>query len=268
MRVAISGASGLIGTALSARLREEGHEVAPLVRRLAGSGEIGWDPQGGAVDRDALAACDAVAHLAGEPIVAPRWTAGKKHRIRESRVQGTQTLARALAETEDGPGVLVTASGINYYGDRGDEVLPEDAGSGEGFLLSPDGGLLKLQLPVFKAALGARIGSGQQWQAWVALSDVVGIYHHALTTDGVSGPLNATAPEPVTNATFTRTLAGVLGRPAPLAVPAFAPRFALGQVANELLLLSARVVPEATRNAGYEFDHAQLESALRAMLGR
>jgi uncharacterized protein (TIGR01777 family) len=321
MRVAVTGSSGLIGTALTRRLLAEGHQVLRLVRREpAGPDQARWDPAGGAIDAAALAGSDAVVHLAGRNIAGAlwtlagrsvagvlwtvarssvaggvRWTAGVRRSILDSRVQGTDLLARTLAGL-DGPRVLVCASGLDYYGDRGDEELTETSPSGDGFLAelcrrweaaadparaaglrvvhlrtglvqTAEGGALAAQLPLFRLGLGGRLGSGQQWWSWIALDDVVGIYRHALLDERASGPLNATAPNPVTNAEHAAALARVLGRPAFVHVPAAAPRLALGrQLADELLFSSKRAYPAATEASGYRFGYTELEPALRHVL--
>lgn len=300
MRVAITGGTGFIGTALRKRLRSVGHEPTIISRSDRGADAIRWDPTAGRLDPDALADHDAVVHLAGESILGVRWTEEKKRRIHTSRTLGTDLVARTLAELAgrgDGPRTLVSVSGINYYGDRGDEVLTEDASSGEGFLAqvcrdweaatqpaaeagvrvvivrvgivqSREGGALRAQLPLFRLGLGGPVGPGTQYTSWISLEDLVGILVHGLETPDVSGPLNGTGPEPVPQAEYAATLGRVLGRPAVLPVPAFAPKLALGQMADELLLASLRVVPERTTASGYTFRHPTLETALRGVLDR
>jgi uncharacterized protein len=299
MLVAVTGSTGMIGSALVSRLAGDGHEVLRLTRSPSpGPGAARWDPAGGTIDAEALAKADAVVHLAGRPIASLRWTAKVKREILASRVQGTRLLADTMAGLPDGPRVLVTASGIHYYGDRGDEVLTETSPAGEGLFLSevcreweaaadparaagirtvhvrtgfvqtPRGGALQLQAPLFRLGLGGRLGSGRQWWSWVTLDDVVGIYRHAVVSGAASGPLNATAPNPVTNAEYTAALARVLGRPALLPVPGFAPRLLAGRIADELLLSSSRVHPAATEASGYTFQHPELEPALRHLLDR
>jgi uncharacterized protein (TIGR01777 family) len=297
MRVAVTGSTGLIGTALVSRLTADGHEVIRFTRSPSpGRDAAHWDPAGGTIDADALVRADAVVHLAGRSIGALRWTARVKREILGSRVNGTRLLALTMAGLRDGPRVLVCPSGVNWYGDRGDEVLTERSPGGQGFLAevcqqweaaaeparaagvrtvhvrtgvvqAREGGALAIQARLFKLGLGGRIGSGRQWWSWVALDDLVGIYLHALTSQ-VRGPLNGTAPNPVTNAEFTAVLARVLGRPALLRVPALGPRLLLGQEADELLLSSARVYPAATQASGYAFRHPDLEPALRHVLHR
>jgi uncharacterized protein (TIGR01777 family) len=304
MLVAVTGASGLIGTALARRLEAEGHQVLRLTRsRPTGPGQVQWDPAAGRLDPDALAKADAVVHLAGAGIGDKlRWTAKVKRDILQSRVEGTGLVARTMAELAEGPGpggprVLVCASGAHYYGDRGDEVLTEASGPGDGFLAGvvrqweaaadparaaglrvvhlrttpvqdASGAGLQKQALLFRLGLGGRFGSGRQWLSWIALDDIAGAYLHALTHDDLDGPLNAAAPNPVTNAEFTTTLARVLHRPAVLHVPAFAPRLVLGEFADEMLFASIRVRPARLLETGYRFRFPELEPALRHTLGR
>ncbi|HEV8652100.1 MAG TPA: TIGR01777 family oxidoreductase [Actinomycetes bacterium] len=302
MHVAVTGSTGMIGSALVRLLVAEGHAVTRLTRSepRSPSGpvrEARWDPAGGTIDAGALVAADAVVHLAGKGIASGRWTEAAKREIRESRVRGTGLLARTMAGLDDGPRVLVSASGIHYYGDRDDEVLTERSRPGGGFLAevcqawedaadparaaglrvvhvrtgitqTREGGSLPKQLPLFRLGLGGRFGSGRQWWSWVSLDDVLGIYRHALVTDGLEGTVNATAPNPVTNAEFTATLARVLGRPALAPVPRLGPRLVLGEMAEELLFYSIRVQPEATLASGYTFRWPELEPALRHLLNR
>jgi uncharacterized protein len=296
--VAVTGSGGLIGRALVRRLRDEGHGVRRVVRSDAGGAdEVRWDPMVGTIDSAGLAGVDAVVHLAGEGIGDHRWTEAQKRKIRDSRVIGTTVLAEALARLEPRPAVLLTASGISVYGDRGDELVTEATGAGTGFLpevvlaweaatrpaasagirtasfrngivLSPDGGALAKQLPLFRFGLGGRLGSGRQWLPWIAIDDEVSAVVHLLTAD-VEGPVNLCAPEPVTNATFTEVLGRVLGRPTVLPVPRFGPRLLLGrQLADELLFWSVRAVPERLAASGFTFAHPDLEDALRTILGK
>ncbi|HVL99427.1 MAG TPA: TIGR01777 family oxidoreductase [Egibacteraceae bacterium] len=298
MHIAITGATGFIGSGLVPFLVAGGHEVTRVTRRPPRApDEVTWDPAAGRMDEDALRGVDAVVHLAGEPIAAGRWTEQRKRRIRDSRVQGTALLARTMAGTTDGPRVLVGSSGIDYYGDRGDEVLTEDSAPGDGFLaevcvaweaaadaareagvrvvhlrtgivLSAEGGALPRLLLPFRLGLGGRFGSGRQYWSWITIDDMIGLIAHALASDGLAGPVNAVAPSPVTNAEFTRTLAGVLSRPAALPVPRFAPRLVLGELADSLLYASQRALPERAEADGYVFRHANLEEALRHVLAR
>ena len=302
MLVAVTGASGLIGTALTRRLREAGHQVLRLTRsEPTEPDQVRWDPRAGQLDPDDLAKADAVVHLAGVNIAAHlRWTGKVKRELLESRVQGTGLVARTMATLAEGPGgprVLVCASGVNFYGDRGDEVLTEESSGGPGFLAdlvrkweaaaepAREAGLrvinlrtglvqdaagagLPKQVLMFRLGVGGRLGSGRQWLSWISLEDAVGAYLHALTHDDLEGPVNAVAPNPVTNAEFTAILARVLRRPAFLHVPAFAPRLVLGELADELLLISMRAHPVRLLETGYRFRFPELEPTLRHTLGR
>ena len=301
MLVAVTGASGLIGTALVRRLEAEGHQVLRLTRSgPTGPGQVQWDPAAGRLDPEALAKADAVVHLAGANIGDKlRWTAREKRKILRSRVEGTALVARTIGELAqgEGPRVLVCASGAHYYGDRGDEVLTEAGGPGDGFLAGvvrqweaaadparaaglrvvhlrtgpvqdATGAGLPKQALLFRLGLGGRFGSGRQWLSWVALDDIAGAYLHALTRDDLAGPVNAAAPNPVTNAEFTAILARVLRRPAVLHVPAFAPKLVLGEFADEMLFASIRAVPARLLETGYRFRFPELEPALRHTLGR
>ena len=299
MRTLITGATGLIGSALAHALRAEGHEVRRLVRSSDGlqAGDAHWDPASGEVDAAALEDLDAVVHLAGENIAAGRWTVSRKERIRRSRVQGTRLLCDGLARLTSPPGVIICASAVGYYGNRGDELLDEQSAPGTGFLadvcaeweaaadrarergirvvhqrlgvvLSERGGALTQMLRVFRLGLGGRLGSGVQYLSWITLEDTVGAIRHGLDTDGLEGPVNTTAPGAVTNAAFTAALGRVLGRPAFCHAPAFALRLALGEMAEEALLASARAAPTKLLDSGYKFRHPDLEGALRAVLGR
>jgi uncharacterized protein len=298
MKILVTGASGLIGTALVSSLTSSGHEVTRLVRRQLEPGEQAahWDPVAGSIDASALEGLDAVVHLAGENI-AERWTAAKKARIRDSRVKGTQLLCETLTRLSSPPKVLVSASAIGYYGDRGEETLTDDSPPGQGFLpevcraweaateparqhglrvvqlrlgvvLSAAGGALAKMLPPFRLGLGGVLGSGQQYMSWIALDDVVGVIQHALVTEALQGPTNAVAPRAVTNQEFTKTLGKVLGRPTAIPLPAFAARLMFGEMADELLLASARVQPTKLLASGYQFRYPELEAALQHVLTR
>ena len=296
MKVLVTGSTGFIGSALVSALTAAGHQVTRLVRKLAGAGEVRWDPAAGAIDTGGLEGHDAVVHLAGENI-AGRWTAAKKQRIRESRVNGTRLLAEALAKLSRRPRALVCASAIGYYGDRGEEKLREGSPPGKGFLaeacvaweaaakpaadaglrvvhlrigvvLHPKGGALKQMLLPFKLGLGGVIGSGRQYMSWIALDDLIGIFQHALANDSLRGPANAVAPNPATNREFTKSLGQVLSRPTIFPMPAFAARLAFGEMADELLLASTRVEPARLAASGYSFAYPQLEATLRHQLGR
>ena len=305
MLVAVTGASGLIGTALVGRLHAEGHQVLRLTRsRPAAPDQVHWDPASGELDPDALAKADAVVHLAATNIGEHlRWTARIKRELLQSRVDGTSLVARTMAELatrsggSEGPRLLLCASGVHYYGDRGDAVLTEADGGGPGFLagvvrqweaaadparaaglrvvhlrtgLVQDvgGAGLPKQVLMFRFGLGGRLGSGRQWLSWISLDDIAGAYLHSLTHDDLEGPVNAVAPDPVTNAEFTRILARVLGRPAFLHVPAIAPKLVLGEVADELLFTSLRARPARLLETGYTFELPDLETTLRHTLGR
>ena len=299
MRVAITGGSGLIGSAVTDALRAEGHEVLHLVRppRRAGAGQVAWDPAAGKIDADGLEGIDAVVHLAGEPTTAWRWTAAKKRRIYASRVDGTALLARTLAQVKDPPRVLVSYSAVGFYGHRGEEVLREDSPPGEGFLArvatdweaaaqpAADRGIrvvylrgapvvaghsafLTRQVPAFKLGLGGPLGSGRQWWPWVALEDVVGVVRHVLAHDELRGPVNVAAPELCTNLEFARSLGRVLGRPALLPMVSPLLRALMGELAREMLLPSQRVEPARLIASGYHFHFPMLEHALRHALGR
>jgi uncharacterized protein len=293
-KVLVSGASGPIGAALLPRLRAQGYEYVRLVRGTAsGNNQIRWDPAQ-PVDPASVAGFDAVIHLAGETIVG-RWTEGKKRRIHESRAAGTRNLADALAKSPQKPRVLVSASAIGFYGSRGDEILREDSSSGHDFLsavcrdweantqtatragtrtvqtrfgliLSRDGGALPKMLPPFRLGLGGNMGSGRQWWSWIHIADVVGAILHVMDSAGLQGPVNFVAPNPVTNAGFTKTLAEVLHRPALFPVPAFAARLIFGQMADELLLSSQRVEPVKLAAGGYRFEYTDLRNALENLM--
>ncbi|MBI4469447.1 MAG: TIGR01777 family protein [Acidobacteria bacterium] len=298
MRIAITGSTGFLGSALLPFLTSGGHTVRRMVRArpAASTDDILWDPERQVIDPGALEGLDAVIHLAGENI-AGRWSTEKKRRIRDSRVLGTRLLAESLARVRQPPQVLICASATGYYGDRGDEVLSDESPPGVGFLagvcreweaasdeaaakgirvvrlrfgiiLSPAGGALARMLLPFRLGVGGKIGSGQQYWSWISFEDVIGTIHHALITPSLIGPVNAVAPHPVTNEEFTRILGRVLGRPAIFPMPAFAARMALGEMAEELLLSSARVEPRRLVSSGYNFRHLELEDALKDMLGR
>jgi len=298
MYIAVTGSSGLIGSALVRFLTKGGHRVTRLVRRSpVGSDEVQWDSGEGVQDLSRLEGVDAVVHLAGENIASGRWTSRRKAEIRRSRVEGTRRLCESLARLARPPKVLVSASAIGFYGDRRDEILREDTPPGTDFLagvcreweaateaasragvrvvqvrfgviLSPAGGALKKMLLPFKLGMGGRIGNGAQFMSWITLDDAVGATNHALITGSLVGPVNAVAPAPVTNSEFTRTLARVLRRPALAPMPAFAARLAFGELADALLLSSARVIPTKLEGSGYRFLHLELESALKHLLRR
>jgi hypothetical protein len=293
-KILVSGSSGLIGTALLPVLQASGFEVTRLVHGAAsGKGCIGWDPAR-ALAAESVSGFDAVVHLAGESIVG-RWTEAKKRRVLESRVQGTRNLAEALAAAGQRPQVLISASAIGYYGDRGDATLREDSSPGHGFLpevcsawegaaefaaeagirttlmrfgvvLSRSGGALQKMLPPFRMGVGGNLGHGRQWMSWIDIDDLVGAILHVIKNDALRGPVNVVAPNPVQNAEFTKTLASVLSRPAIFPMPAFAARLAFGQMADELLLASQRVEPAKLMGSGYVFQKSDLRMALEGIL--
>lgn len=296
LRVAVSGSSGLIGSALVRDLQADGHQVARLVRENPGPGspDVLWNPDSGAFDAARLNGFDAVVHLAGEP-VAERWTAEHKAAIRDSRVVGTRMIAEGIAALPDPPGTLINASAIGIYGNRGDELLDEDSGPGTDFLagvgreweaatepaaragirvviarfgivLAEQGGALARLLPPFRLGGGGKVGSGKQFVSWIALPDVIRALRFLLDHPELSGPFNVVAPNPVTNATFAETLGHVLHRPAKVTVPAFALRLMFGEMADGALLASQRVHPRRLQEAGFTFEHPEMEGALRAVL--
>jgi uncharacterized protein (TIGR01777 family) len=297
MRIMISGASGLIGTALRSALIADGHSTAALVRRPPASNEVQWDPVT-PLDPHALENFDAIVNLAGKNI-AMRWTEKLKRELRESRVQGTRTLATAAAESfrqTGNPKIFVAPSAIGYYGNRGDEELTEASHRGEGFLadvcqewedaaapavaagihvvhlrlgvvLAKHGGALRAMLPAFRFGLGGPVGDGCQYMSWVALDDVVAAFQFALANNSLSGAVNVVAPQPVRNRDFARALGEALHRPAVFPLPAFVVRTLFGEMGEALLLASARVKPAALAASGYRFRHADLAEALRVTLG-
>jgi uncharacterized protein len=301
MKILVTGSHGLIGSALIPFLTTGGHSVTRLVRRETarpcGEKTVHWDPILGTIDQQGLEGHDAVVHLAGENISAGRWNQRQKKAIRESRLHGTQMLCDALLRLREPPKALVCASAIGIYGDRGDEILDEKSAPGTGFLadvcrdwegitesvrlrgirvanlrfgivLSPAGGALAKMLLPFKLGVGGVIGSGKQYWSWIGIDDVIGAIHHALNSEHLNGPVNAVSPHPATNRDFTKTLGKVLERPTVFPMPAFAARLALGQMADDLLLSSTRVVPRRLEETGYAFRYPDLEPALRHILGR
>ncbi len=291
LRVAITGASGLVGRNLRAFLSTGGHTVVPLERdksKTAAPGKPRWTP---------TEPFDAVVHLAGEGIASGRWSKERKARIRDSRVQGTRNLVRTLGELRRPPNTLVCASAIGYYGSRGDEVLDETSAAGDGFLaetcreweaaaleaeelgirvvllrfgiiLTPSGGALARMVPPFRFGGGGVLGNGRQYMSWITIDDVLGAIYQTLLDDNLSGPVNTVAPEPVTSREFTKTLGRVLGRPTVFPLPAPAARLLFGEMADEMLLSSSRVVPAELKKAGFVFDDPNLEPALARLLGK
>jgi len=295
MRVIISGASGLIGSALWSELRSDGHDVVKLVRRTAAAGEVQWDPSAGVLPVDALEGADAVVHLAGAGIGDHRWTPDYKAEILSSRVLSTTLLAETIASCTNRPPVLLSGSAIGIYGASDGRELDEHSPPGTGFLadvceqweaaaapaaaagtrvaylrtgivLTPKGGALKKMLPLFKFFAGGRFGNGKQWQSWISLPDEVGAIKHLLTAD-VSGPVNLTAPNPVTNAGFAKLLGQALGRPSLLPVPSFGPKLLLGsELAEALLFTGQNVLPKVLQNSAFQFQHPRLDEAFAALL--
>jgi uncharacterized protein (TIGR01777 family) len=296
VNVLVTGSHGLIGLALVPALARRGDRVVRLIRAApAAADEVRWDPMAGSIDAASIEGMDAVIHLAGENLAAGRWTAERKARIRDSRVRGTRLLAETLARLSRRPPVLLSASATGYYGDRGDAVVREDTGPGTGFLpevcreweqaadpareagirvvylrsaivLSPAGGVLGRLRPVFRLGLGGPLGSGRQYLSWIAIDDWIGAALHLLDDARVAGPVNMAAPQPVTNAVFTRTLARAVSRPALVPVPALALRVAFGEMADQTLLVSARVEPARLLASGYTFRFPDLGGALRHVL--
>jgi len=294
-RVAVSGASGLIGGRLCAALAADGHTIVRLVRRAAaGADEFAWDPASGRLDPAGLEGIDALVHLSGESIASGRWSPARKAEILRSRTSSTRLVAAALAKLRSRP-ALVSASAIGYYGDRGGEWLDETSRPGRGFLaevcveweracdaardaglrvvnprigvvLDPAGGALPAMLVPFRLGLGGKLGSGAQYVSWISLDDLVAAFRHCIVSTTLSGPVNLVAPAPVTNAELTHALARVLGRPAFMRVPASVLRLALGQAADELLLGGARISCGKLERSGFAFRDRELEAALRRIL--
>jgi uncharacterized protein len=296
MKVVISGSSGLIGNALVAKFTGDGDDVYRLVRsKPRNDKEIQWDPHAQTMDKSTLEGFDVVINLAGESIASGKWTEDKMQKIRNSRVQGTTLLANTLSELEAKPKVLVSASAIGYYGDRGNEICIEESPVGAGYLasvcreweraanlaskggirvvqmrigivLSREGGALAKMLPAFQMGAGGPLGSGKQYMSWITLEDLVGAFQHAIATESLSGPVNIVAPNTVQNTDFTKTLSKVLAKPAFMPVPGFVLEFALGRMADELLLTSQRVEPKKLLHTEFHWKHPKLEDALKAVL--
>jgi uncharacterized protein (TIGR01777 family) len=296
MRILVSGSHGMVGSALLPALAARGHQVSRLVRSSAPApSEISWDPEAGRMDPAYLSGVEAIIHLAGENIASKRWSEEQKKRIRESRVKGTSLLAETIARLGEAPRIFISSSAIGYYGDRGDETLSEDSPPGSGFLpevcqawesatgpaarkgirvvllrfgviLSPSGGALKKMLLPFRMGLGGPIGTGRQLMSWITLDDAVGVVLHALDLSALRGPVNAVTARPVSNSEFTRSLGRALHRPAVFPMPAFAARLAFGEMADALLLSSARVEPQRLLASRYPYQDPKLEPALRRLL--
>jgi uncharacterized protein (TIGR01777 family) len=296
MKVLIAGASGLVGSALIPALEADGAEVTRLVRTSARAGEIEWHPNNDQIDATKLEGFDIIINLAGENIAGGRWTDDQKRKIHDSRVNGTHLLSEAIAGLKQPPKLFLCASATGIYGDRDDETLDEQSDSGGGFLagvcreweqatepasaagvrtvnlrfgpiLAREGGMLAKLLTPFKMGMGGKVGSGKQYISWVAIDDAVNAIKLALKDESIRGPLNIVSPRPVTNEEFTKTLGHVLSRPTALAMPAFAVRLAFGEMADEMLLTSQRVIPKRLNDAGFEFEYPELEGAFRKYLG-
>ncbi len=296
MKILVTGASGLVGSALVPSLEAKGHETLRLVRNApADEREVRWDPSAGTIDAAALEGIDAAVHLAGENLAEGRWTEEKKRRIRESRVKGTRLISETLAALARKPEALVSASAVGFYGSRGDEVLTEQSATGDDFLaqvcreweeataaaegagirvahlrfgviLSGRGGALKKMLTPFRLGVGGKLGDGRQYISWVTLDDAVGAIEHALSDKTLSGPVNVVAPRPVTNKEFTKAMGSALSRPTFFSVPAFAARLAFGEMADATLLSSQRAEPARLAAAGFVFKYPEIEGALRHVL--
>ena len=295
MKVAITGTSGLIGSSLVSFLSKKDVTVSKILREDPESDEISWKPEGGDWDSAFTDGIDGIVHLAGENIASGKWTKEKKEKIKNSRIEGTKSLCDHILKLPVPPSVFVCASAVGFYGDRGMEFLNESSSRRSGFLpdvcigweeaaqtvssagirvvnvrfgvvLSKAGGALAKMLTPFKMGMGGKIGSGKQYMSWVAVDDVTGAIYHALTTDFLKGPVNVTAPNPVTNKEFTNTLGRVLKRLTVMPMPAFAAKLAFGKMANDLLLASTRVAPKKLADSGYKFQYTELESALRHIL--
>jgi uncharacterized protein (TIGR01777 family) len=297
MKIIISGASGLVGVALTNALRAEGHDVFHLVRpgRALAANEIRWDPSSAQLEVAALESADAVVHLSGASVADARWTPARKQVLRDSRIDTTRVLVDSLAQLRQKPPVFVSASAVGYYGNRGDEILTESSEPGGDFLsllardweaeairasqtgirtvllrfgviLSPKGGALPQMIRPFRLGAGGKIGSGHQWMSWIALEDAIGIVQFSIANAQLSGPVNTVAPEPVRNAEFARITGKILHRPAIFPAPAFALRLALGEMADALLLASQRAIPKQLLEMNYAFRYSDIHMALRAML--
>ena len=295
MKVAVTGSSGLIGSSLVSFLSEKSVTVSKILRENTKDDDISWKPEDGDWDSAFTGGVDGIVHLAGENIASGKWTRKKKEKIRNSRIEGTTRLCEHILKLPTPPSVLVCASAIGYYGNRGVEFLNEGSSRGSGFLpdvclgweeaaesvskagirvvnvrfgivLSKDGGALAKMMTPFKIGMGGKIGSGTQYMSWIAMDDVTSAIYHTLITESLKGPVNVTAPNPVTNKEFTNTLGEVLKRPAVVPIPAFAAKLAFGEMANDLLLASTKVAPKRLSDSGYKFQYPELENALKHVL--
>jgi len=295
LNVAITGSSGFIGSSLVSFLSEKKVTVIKILRKNPKDNDISWRPEDGDWNSAFAGGIDGIVHLAGENVASGRWTRVKKEKIRNSRIEGTRKLCEHILKLPTPPSVFVCASAIGYYGNRGMEFLNEISSRGSGFLpdvclgwrgateteskagirvvnvrfgivLSKDGGALAKMLTPFKMGMGGKIGSGTQYMSWVAMDDVTGAIYHTLVTDSLKGPVNVTAPNPVTNKEFTNILGKVINRPAVMPMPAFAAKLAFGEMAKDLLLASTKVAPKRLSDSGYEFQYPELEPALKHIL--
>ena len=296
MKILVTGATGLVGSELVPFLTQQGHEVNRLTHsKPKEANDIVWDPARNQLPKARIEGTDAIVHLAGENIAGKRWNEKVKEELRRSRLDGTKLLCETIAQMQSPPKSLICASAIGFYGNRGSELLNETSAAGTGFLadlckdweaaceparqkgirvvnirigvvLTPKGGALAKMIPPFKMGVGGIMGSGNQYWSWISIDDVVGVINHCLTHEKISGPVNTTTPRPVTNYEFTKALGAVLGRPTILPMPAFAARLALGEMADALLLSSARVMPNRLSETGYQFHHPALEPALQSLL--
>ena len=296
MRILITGSHGLVGKALISKLTNDGHEIFSLVRhKSGGASEIEWHPNQGSIDSERVSGFDVVVHLAGESIASGRWTDEKKRKIRESRVMGTTLLSQTLARVTKPPAVFISASAIGYYGNRGDELLDEKSAPGNDFLaevcvaweratgeaeargvrtvhtrfgiiLDQEGGALAKMLTPFRMGVGGRIGDGKQWMSWIALADVIEGLKFVIEHNSITGPVNFVAPNPVTNSEFTKSLGDAVSRPTLFPMPSFAARLAFGEMADALLLSSAKVEPKRLQESGYRFKFENLQPALAEIL--
>ena len=296
MKILITGSHGLVGNALISELNKDKHEIVSLVRHAsAGASEIEWHPNQGSIDSERVSGFDVVVHLAGESIASGRWTDEKKRKIRESRVNGTTLLSQALARSTKPPAVFISASAIGYYGNRGDELLDEKSAPGNDFLaevcvaweratgeaeargvrtvhtrfgiiLDQEGGALAKMLTPFRMGVGGRIGDGKQWMSWIALADVIQGLKFVIEHTSITGPVNFVAPNPVTNSEFTKSLGEAVSRPTLFPMPSFAARLAFGEMADALLLSSAKVEPKRLQESGYRFEFENLRPALATIL--
>lgn len=296
MKIAIAGASGLVGSALVRSLEAQGHEITRLVRSTPRAGEIEWHPNQDEVNAGSLDGFDIIINLAGENLASGRWTDEQKRKIRDSRVNGTHLISEAIAKMTDKPRAFICASATGIYGDRDDEILDEQSESGGGFLagvcrewemacdpavkagvrvvnlrfgpiLAREGGMLSKLLTPFKMGMGGKVGSGKQYISWIGLDDAVDAIVLAINDESIRGPINIVSPNPATNEEFTKTLGHVLNRPTALAMPAFAARLAFGEMADEMLLVSQRVTPKKLSAMGFQFRHPDLQGALRTYVG-